>query len=92
MLKLKGFSFASLLLKLSVALRRPLALGSNLTEKVVLPPGVTLAAGAAVTVKSAACVPPTVTLPRVSVALPGLVMVKVRTRVSPGVPTLPKSV
>ena len=68
--KLYGFSSESLFPKLKLAERNPVALGSNRTLKVVLPPAATELAGCVMTAKSAACVPEMVTLFTVKEALP----------------------
>ena len=79
----------------SLAVRVPEALGSKVTWKVVVPLAVTGEVGNAVTVKSAAWVPLTVTkgVPdRVRLPVPLLAIVKVRTTVPPITRALPKSV
>jgi hypothetical protein len=90
--KLYGFSSASPLLKLRLALRKPLALGLNCTWKVLFPPAATEEAGWTVTVKSAACVPETVTELTLKGPVPVFWMVKVRVTVPLVTSTLPKSV
>ena len=62
------------------------------TWKVVLPAGTTGDTGKAVTVKSAACVPPTVNAPTVRSDVPVFAIVNVRTTVPPATTVLPKSV
>ncbi len=79
----------------SIAVRIPPALGSNVTWNVVLPPAATGELGRAVTVKSTACVPLTATLGapvRVSAAVPLLVIVNIRTTVALVTLAPPKSV
>ena len=82
---------------LTVAVRTPVALGSNVTVNVVVPPPLaTGVVGPAVTVKSAAAVPEITTsgIPpvRFSAAVPVLVIVNVFGFVPPTTSTLPKSV
>ena len=92
MSKSKLPSTASLLVKLTLAWRRPAADGSNVIPMSVVLPAVTGDAGASVTSKSAASAPPIVTSPKVRSALPSLSTVKVRVRVPPVSATMPKSV
>ena len=76
MAKVKGLVVVeSFSVKLTVALRVPIAVGVNWTVKVVLPPAATEAAGWLVTLKSAALVPPIETLPTVKAAVPLLAIV-----------------
>ena len=81
---------------LTVAVRNPPALGSNVTTKVVVPPPLlTGVPGMEVTVKSPACAPPITTggVPvRFRAAVPELVMVKLLGLLPLATGTLPKSV
>ncbi len=94
--KLYGFSSASLLAILTVAVRKPVALGSKVIVKVVVPPALaTLVAASVVNEKSAAWVPPMVTRGlsvKFNGAEPVVVMVKVFGFVAPDISRLPKSV
>jgi hypothetical protein len=87
-----GFSFASLLPTLTVAVRVPAALGLKRTWKLVFQPAATVLAGCTMALKSAAFAPDNATGLTVNEAVPRFWMVKVRVTVPLGKSVLPKSV
>ena len=78
-----GFSLLSPFTILTVAVLKPATLGSNCILKVVLTEAATDEAGEAVTVKSAAFVPPIVIVPIDKSAVPVFSMVNVFVSVDP---------
>ncbi len=70
-------------LKLTVAVRVPVAVGRNCTVKAVLCPAATKLLGCPVTLKSLALAPPIETLPRIRFAVPVLEIVNVSLSVLP---------